>query len=601
MPTPPQRRPTTLPAHFQRNAARAPEALALQSLGGAQQLTWREYAGQVDRLAGALSALGVAHGDPVGLLLHNRPEFHVADTAALHLGAVPFSLYLTSTSEHLVESLDHSRARVLVTETALLGRLSDADTHALEHVVVLDEGEPTEEAGRLPAAVTVHGSGSLPQAPPGFDLETCWRAVAPDDLAVLIYTSGTTGRPKCVELTHANVDFALRSAERRYGIPDKGALISYLPPAHIADRLFAHYPNLVLGWPVTTVADPHHVPAALAEVHPTWFLGVPRVWERMRTGLLAKFGAADDGPGERADQALTAALTKVRLLQADEPVPDDVETEAARAEEQLLAPLRAQLGLDTAEIVMSGAAPLAPAVHEFFLALGIPLAEGFGMSESTGVGLTNEPGDVRIGRVGTPMPGTEARIDHDGELLMKGPHLMRGYRGDPRSTRSSIGADGWLRTGDVAEVDEQGRFRIVDRRDEMIVSSTGVSMSPAHIESTLKGASPLIGQVACVGHRRPHNVALIVLDPDAATAFATRHGLDDDSVVAVAQDPGVRQEVAQAVEEANSRLDEPERIRRHELLSEQWLPDGVELTPAMKLRRRAIEATHAEVIERLYS
>ena len=261
--------PTTLPRHFQRVAARAPEAIALQSLGGDVHVTWREYADRVRRLAAGLAGLGVEPGDPVALLVGNRPEFHVGDTAVLHLGAVPFSLYLTSTDQHLGDTLDHAGPRVLLTERALLERVDGLDAVALRHVVVLDEGPAPASAGRY----QVHTADRLPSPPDGFDLEAAWRAVRPEDPAVLIYTSGTTGTPKCVELSHANVDFALWSAQQRYGVPDKGALISYLPQAHIADRLFAHYPNLALGWPVTTVEDPHHISGAIAQVHPTWLLG----------------------------------------------------------------------------------------------------------------------------------------------------------------------------------------------------------------------------------------------------------------------------------------------------------------------------------------
>ena len=344
MPTPAPRQPETLPAHFQRTAARAPEALALQRLGDSHQITWREYAEQVRELAEGLAALGVGPGDPVALLLTNRPEFHVADTAALHLGAVPFSLYLTSTDEHLAESLDHSGARVLVTESSLLPRVAGAETHRLAHVVVADaddlEGVPDG------IHVDVRTLADLGR-PADFDFEACWRAVRPEDPAVLIYTSGTTGEPKCVELSHANLDFALWAAEQRYGIPDKGALISYLPPAHIADRLFAHYPNLALGWPVTTVEDPHYVSAALAQVHPTWFLGVPRIWERMRAGLDAKVTATDTGSSEQAATAMAAARRKVRCEQAGEPVPDDLAAEVAEAEQHILGPLRPSSGSTT--------------------------------------------------------------------------------------------------------------------------------------------------------------------------------------------------------------------------------------------------------------
>jgi long-subunit acyl-CoA synthetase (AMP-forming) len=343
-------------------------------------------------------------------------------------------------------------------------------------------------------------------------------------------------------------------------------LVSYLPCAHLADRIFSHYASIVSGATVTCVPDPARIAEALPDARPTGFLGVPRVWEKLKAGLEAQ-GVSDPA----------------------------VMPEPARAA------LRARLGLNDADWLGSGAAPIAPEVLEYFMALGLPIAEGWAMSETAAAGAMNPPDAVRVGTVGRPVPGIELSLAEDGELLLRGPNVMLGYRGDPHKTAEAIDPDGWLHTGDIAEIDADGYVRIVDRKKELIINSGGKNMSPANIEQRLKAASPLIGQACAIGDRRPYNVALIVLDPDAAAAHPGARGLLARSLAELAADPGIRTAVAAGVAEANTHLSRIEQIKRFAVLAADWSPSTGELTPTLKLKRRVITEKYAAEIDALYA
>lgn len=593
----------TLPEAFAATVADRGDAPALVEFGTGRTLTWREYASEVEKVAAGLAGLGVRRGETVAILMPNLPEFHVIDMAALHLGATPFSVYLTSSPEQITYLFSNAESRVLFTERRFLDTIAKTDTPLLEHVVVVDRATDTDP-GPLPATVgnaeVLTLEDLIGRRPEGFSVETSRAAVEPGDVAVLIYTSGTTGAPKGVELTHANLMFVMDTCNQRFPFAVDGAAISYLPTAHAADRVFSHYLATATGWPITTVESAASAMAAVATTRPAWFLGVPRVWEKLRAGLLSQFHSLPEEQRERTAAALAAAERKVTLEQAGEPVPDDLAQAVAGAEEALFAPLRAKLGMDRMALLMTGAAPIAPAVHTFFLALGLPLQEGFGMSETGALGFTNLPTDIRIGKVGLAQPGTEAALAADGELLLRGPHVMRGYRHDPEKTAEAIDADGWLHTGDIATVDDEGWYRIVDRKKELIINAGGKNMSPVNIEGTLKSALPLIGQVCVIGDRRPYNVALIVLDPDAAQVFANENGIADASLAAMAGEPLVKAAIDDAVNRANAQLSRVEQIKAYRLLPTEWLPDSDELTPTMKMKRRVVADKYSDVIDGIY-
>ncbi len=523
----------------------------------------------------------------------NQFEFHLADLAGMTIGATPFSLYVTAAPDQIEYVVGDAGAKVAVIDEqfadrflAVKDKLSD-----LEHIVVV--GNAPE--GTLSLA-DVEGDPD-----PGFDAEASAKAVKPEDLLTLIYTSGTTGPPKGVELTHDNLIKSIGGFKQIIHFGPTGRVISWLPNAHVAERNAHHYIPVVLGLEITVCDDPRKIGEFLPEVNPTWFFAVPRIWEKIKAGLESKLGGAPEEQAQQARQALDAAIKKVRLEQAGEEVPEDLAKAVQQADENMFVHLRKALGLNDLEACNVGAAPTPPEVLEFFHAIGIPIAELWGMSETCGYGTTNPPrGRIKIGTVGPPAPGAEIKLGEDGEVLIKGPFVMRGYRNQPEKTAEEL-KDGWLATGDVGQIDEDGYLKIVDRKKELIINAAGKNMSPANIESELKSAGPLIGQAAVVGDRRSYNVALIVLDADGAPAWAQKNGIDDASLESLAGNDKVREAVQAEVDRANDKLSRVEQIKKFHIVEGDWQPGGDELTPTMKLKRKPVEEKYGEDIEALYA
>jgi long-chain acyl-CoA synthetase len=516
---------------------------ALRSIDGSIDWTWAEYADRVREAAAGLAGIGVARGDTVACWLSNRPEFHVADTAATHLGAAAFSVYPTYTVEQASHVIRDSGARVLIAEASTAERAAAvraAGGTALETIVAVDDG---------PSASMMSWAELLRCAADDFALERAAAEVTPSDLATLIYTSGTTGAPKGVELTHANVMAQVATMNRRLRLPAGISAISWLPMAHIAERLCTHYFPIARGWHVTTCDEPRAIGTVIAETHPEFFFSPPRLWEKLRAAVLSRSGG-EVPHGEAATREL------------------------------------ARLGFDQLKVAIVGAAPCPREVIEFWHELGVALGEVYGMSETTGVATVNPADAIRIGTCGTPLDGVDVKLSPAGEVLVRGPVVMRGYRNLPEQTAEAFDDDGWLHTGDIGAFDDDGYLRIVDRIKELIISAAGKNMSPANIEATLKAASPAVGHAVCIGDARPFNVALLVLDPDGAVLF------DGEQLGA---------EIAAAVERANAQLARVEQIKKFHLLAGDWLPGGDELTPTMKLKRKPIATKYAAEIEAMYS
>ena len=504
---------------FQITASERPDQVALRTIADGVSIPYREYAERVRRLAGGFHSLGVRRGDTVGFMLTNRPEFHLLDAAVMHLGGTPFSLYNTSSPEQIAFLLGDAGNRVFVVEAQFLERARSgmALAGAVEQLVVLD--------ARPEDAISIE---ELEAAEPGddFDFEATWRAVQGDDVLTLIYTSGTTGPPKGVQLTHAN-ELAENRGIDAVAEPDPGgSVISFLPHAHIADRGLSHYGPMVWGNTVTCCPEVTQVFAHVADAHPTFFGSVPRLWEKLKAALEAGIAAEpDEAKRVGTQQAIELGLRKVRAELAGEPVPEELQQAYARAEEAVFSKIRARLGLDRCEWYMIGAAPAPLEVLEFFAAIGIPICEVWGMSELASVATLVPKDHLKLGTVGPAIPGVEIRLADDGEVLVRGATVMKGYRNQPEKTAETIDSDGWLYTGDIGSIDEDGFLKIIDRKKELIINAAGKNMSPANIEAQLKQGSPLIGQVVAIGDGRPYNVALIVLDPDASAAFAAQRGL----------------------------------------------------------------------------
>ncbi len=583
----------TVTEALRRTAANHPDVVAVRTVDDTVSLTWSELLARIDALAGGLAKLGVERGDTVAIMLGNRPEFHIVDHAVAMLGATPFSIYQTYPAEEIEYLVTDAASRIAIVEQAFLPVMLEARRAlpGLEHVIVIDADAPE---GTL-ALADVEGSN------PDFDVAATASEVEADDVLTLIYTSGTTGPPKGVQLSHHAIMVSAKAIEEIIPFEVGGRLISWLPAAHIAERMAHHYVPTIYAGTITTCPNPRDVVSYLPQVHPTWFFAVPRIWEKLKAGLEAMRAGLPEDQRAPIEAALSAATERIRLQQRGEPVPEELEQAVAKADAEMFSKLREMLGLDQYSAVNVGAAPTPVEVLEFFHAIGIELAELWGMSETCGFGTCNRPGQVRIGTVGPASPGAELKIAEDGELLIRGEFVMLGYRNQPDKTADAIDPDGWLHTGDIGQIDEDGFLKIVDRKKEIIINAAGKNMSPANIEAELKTGSPLIGQAVCIGDARPYNTALIVLDADYAPQWAAQNGLAGKSLEELATEPAVIAAVQEGVDKANTHLARVEQIKKFTVLEGDWAPGGDELTPTMKLKRKPIRAKYEAAIEAMYA
>ncbi|AMT72309.1 AMP-binding protein [Mycobacteroides immunogenum] len=543
--------PQTLPRAFQGHVAERPDELALSAFGRDYVLTWAQYGAEVERVAGGLAELGLGRGDVLATLLTNRPEFNITELAANHLGATTFSIYNTCSAEQIHHLLTDSAAKIVVTERQYVDTVK-ASGVGIEHLLVVEDGD----FERL-------------QPPAGFDFAARWQAVQPDDVLCMIYTSGTTGPPKGVEHTHRGALGMAGSLAATFPLGPGDTTISYLPSAHAADRCVCHYLAVATGAHIVTLSDAAQLPQALPEVRPSAFAAVPRMWEKLKAGVERQLDAM---PGLR------------EAFEADTP--------------EVIAAVRERLGLDKVRWALSSAAPIPLGVYAFLQRLGIPVSEIWGMSE-TGIATAASPERARIGTVGTVMPGYETKVLEDGELLVRAPFIMRGYRNLPDKTAEAIDAEGWMHTGDIVTVDDDGYFTIVDRKKELIINSGGKNMSPTNIENAIRTESPLVGPLIAVGDRRPYNVAVVSLEADAVRVYAEKLGLAADPA-ALAKDPRVLAEVQRAVDAGNAKLARIEQIKRFAVVPDTWESGGEFLTPTGKLKRRVITDNYAATIDDLY-
>ena len=570
--------------------------------GAWRSRTWAKYRQEVRRATAGLKALGFQPGEFAVIMTRNRPEHLIADLATMHARGTAVSLYNTLAPEQVQYITAHCDAVVAVLEDAgfLTKFLAVRDQlPKLRQVIVIDtDGVALDGWVTSWDAVLAQGAEEDARDPSAFEE---WRKVAPDDLATVIYTSGTTGPPKGVMQTQANICWMAESIDQYLeGRGFRARHLSYLPFAHTFERFVGHHSAIRQQQIVAYCPDPSQLVAYAVEFKPTALIGVPRVWEKLQAGLMA---AIEADPVDERRQALLQAIDVGRKLaqyaQAKQEPPPELLQAAERARPVWMA-IRSKVGLDEVEFGITGAAPINPEVIEFFQALGLKLWEGWGMTECT-VGASYNPIDrIKNGTVGIADPGVEVKIAEDGEILVRGGNVMKGYYKDPEKTAETIDADGWLHTGDVGELDADGYVRIIDRKKELIITAGGKNISPANLEGLLMH-SPLIGQAAVIGDRRPYLTALIVLDPDIAPVWARKQGIQFDSLAELAANPTVRDEVQKAVDEANTHVSHAEGIKRFTILPGQWTPETEELTPSLKLKRRVLSQKYAGVIEDMYA
>ncbi|MGA7759464.1 MAG: AMP-dependent synthetase/ligase [Ilumatobacteraceae bacterium] len=583
--------------NLERNSA--VEVLRWKDADGAwQSWTMRELADVTARLATGLADLGVGKGDTVVLMLRNRPEFHALDLAVLFLGATPVSIYNSSAPEQIEYLVNDCGAKVAIVEdSGFLERFLKVRSSlpTLEHLVMLEDSEV--------AGSDVVRYADLAAAEPA-DLTALAEIATLDDIATIIYTSGTTGPPKGVMLSHGNIAWTLESVGQsmrdQTDIEDFAGKkhVSYLPMAHIFERLLGHYYLLDFASQVACCPETSQLTAYTGEVHPNVFIGVPRVWEKLYAGVNAAVGA-DPEKAKAFNDAVDAALPIVEKMTRGTATQEEIDTWNF-LDQVAFQTVRGLIGLDEAEICITGAAPLPAEILSWFRAIGVPLTEGYGMSETTAV-LTwaNDPKPGCVGRAATAV---ELKIADDGEVLCRGGNNFVGYLGQPEKTAETLDEDGWVHTGDIGELDDDGYLKIVDRKKELIITAGGKNVSPANLEAELK-MIPLVGQACAIGEQRPFMSALVVLDPDAAAAWARSHGLtgEDATMAALAENPEVIAEIDAGLVEVMQGFNNAEAVKKVKVLGDEWLPDSDLLTPTSKLKRRGILNRFADEIEALYA
>ncbi|MFA1547241.1 long-chain fatty acid--CoA ligase [Actinomadura chokoriensis] len=566
-------------------------------------LTWAETRTRGLEAAAGFVALGLGAGDVVALMMPNRSEHVLADLGAVHAGGVPTTVYATLAPDQVAFVAGHCAAKYAVLNgkdqldrwQPVLERLPE-----LRKIIVVDAAAcPSGDRYLSWDAFIELGRERLAADPAEIDRR--WQAVKPEDTVTLLYTSGTTGDPKGVLITHSMVLHEAEMVQRTSVLPEHPAGVSYLPFAHIADRVLSYYLPIRLASHIHFCPDPAQLTTVLGEVRPHSFFGVPRVWEKIMAGIQAVLSAEQDEAKKQAVQgALDAGRAYVTAQEHGNTLTPEITAAFEAADKAVLTPMRALLGLDRVGQASSAAAPLPVEVARFFAGLGLKIFDAYGMTETTGAITANLADSFKLGTVGRPFAGVELKLADDGEILVRGATCTPGYLHRPDATADLIDADGWVHTGDVGRLDADGFLTVVDRKKELIITAGGENIAPSLIENHLK-EHPLIGQALAFGDRRPYVVALITLDGEVAPVWAAAHGIDTTDLAALADHPLVQEEVSKAVEDANARLARVQQVKKWRLLPAEWTAESEELTPTLKLKRRIVHSKYSPDIDSLYT
>jgi long-chain acyl-CoA synthetase len=593
----------SVPALFAQRVERQGDRLAIRfkEYGIWHRVTWRQYGEEVRKLAAALIAFGLRHQEIVAVLAENRPEWLYCHLGIQTAGGVTVGIYPTSAPEQLRYLLQHSEARLVFVENAeqLDKVLAIAGETKLERIVVWDaKGLWGFSDSRVSFLEDFLKAGmTLAASRPGA-VDERLRAIAPEDTAMIIYTSGTTGPPKGAMLAHGSILWLTEAFLTVNPVTADDEVVSYLPFAHIYENLISVFGPHRTGYIVNFVESLDTLFENLREVSPTYFASVPRIWEKLAstvelrmadsTWLKRRLYRAAVAIGRRhASARLAGAAAGPGLALA-----------YRLAYWTVLAPLKRRLGFDRTRIAVCGAAPASPELFEYYHALGIPLIEGYGQTESTGVITVNRVEQPRVGTVGQPIPGIEVRLDDDGEILTRGPHVFKGYFKDPELTAQTVDREGWLHTGDVGAWDD-GYLKIMDRKKDIIITAGGKNITPAYIENKLKFSS-YIQDAVVIGDRRKYLVALVLIDEDNVIKFAQDHRVPFTTFQDLTQNPEIVRLIDGEVAKVNKTLSQVETVKKFALLPRRFYAEEGDVTPTMKVKRRALEARYADVIAALY-
>lgn len=599
----------TMPGRVALLAERHPDAVAIrEKLRGVwRETTWREYLERVAATAHALADLGVGAGDHVGILSDNRPEWLYADLGTQALGARAVGIYQTNPPPDVAYILDHAGCKVLICEDQeQVDKAIEvaAETPTVEHVVVIDPRGTRHYDDPRPRRwddLLQRGEALRREQPGWFDAQL--RRRDPDEPTMVVYTSGTTGRPKGALLSASNAMVTGAALSEAFGASPRDTLLSYLPLCHVAEKIFSQYIPLSSGAVVHFGESIATVQEDLREVSPTVFLGVPRIWEKVHAGVTLKM--RDSSWLKRTlytwFSRVGRRIAERRLASRRPSLPRRVLDAVVWFVGDLLVyrPLQERLGMRRCRLPVSGAAPISQDLLRWFHGIGVPISEGFGMTECAGVSHVNMPGAVKLGTVGTSIPLTECATAADGEVLLRGPFVFRGYLHDEAATRETVDDEGWLHTGDVGEIDGDGYLRITGRKKEIIITAGGKNLSPEKIENALK-TSPYIKEAVAIGDGRKFVSALIQIETDSVGQWATRQQIPYTSFEDLSGKPEVRDLIAREIRTANDRMARVESVREFRLFRKELHQDDGELTATQKVRRRNIFQIYGDLIEEMY-
>ncbi len=593
--------PTSLPAMLAARAADMADETALRHhhLGVWVSHTWSEYATRAARVGMALAELGVSAGDRVAIHSQNRPEWLFADIGGQGIGAVPVGIYPTSPSTEVEYLMSHCEASVLIVEDEeQLDKVLEVRERLplLRHIVVIDSRTTTQHLDD-PQIMTFAELEAL-----GSGVEDRWfegvQVLDPDGIALIVYTSGTTGPPKGAMLSHRNLVAAANTFNQAFDSSSRDEVLSYLPLCHIAERLSSAINALRVGYVVNFGRGGEFFAKDLRDVQPTLFLGVPRVWEKMAATVEIRMNDASRLKRSLYHMAVRRGRTHAR---------DQMDGRSSVFNRIVMTvlwllvfrSLRDKLGLRRVRVALSGAAPIAPQLLEYFWAIGVEVREGYGQTENTAVATYTPADDVRLGKVGKALPGVEIRIDETGEILTRSACNFVGYLKDPEATAETVDAEGWLRTVDVGELDAAGFLTITDRVKDLIITAGGKNISPSEIENQLK-VSPYVREAIVIGDQQRFLVGLIGIELDTVGDWATRRGLPYTTYADLSAKPEVVELIDEVVDHVNRDLARVEQIKGFRLLARELDHEGGELTATQKVKRRAIATEFGDLIEEMY-
>jgi long-chain acyl-CoA synthetase len=578
------------------------DALKYKRGGAWYSISHRKVYEDVKRLTLGLESLGIGPGDRVAILSENRPEWLLTDFACVMARAVSVPLYPVLPPEQITYMLAHSEAKVLLVSTAeQLAKLENTATvlPALKHVVVYEPGDAEGRVGGVLSLAELLERGDVKIGELS-DEEYRARALAtdPHELLTIIYTSGTTGRPKGAMLTHNNLVSNVRAVLHLFHIGPQDTSLSVLPLCHVFERMAGHYVMFSAGVTIAYAESFATVAENFLEVRPTVMTLVPRGYEKIHARVEEKARQAGPLAQKVLRWSVAVGVRRLERLEAGRKLGPWLSVRYRLADRLVFAKLRREVG-GRMKFFVSGGAPLNPDLGRFFLAAGLPILEGYGLTETSPVISFNTPDDIKVGTVGKPIPGVEVAIADDGEILTRGPHVMKGYYKDPEETAAVFDAEGWFHTGDIGALDEDGRLSITDRKKELIVTAGGKNIAPQPIENRAKG-NPYVSQAVMVGDRRRYPIMLVVPEFDALERWARSEGIVLADRGQLVRDPRVAEFIEREVLSSLSNLARFEQPKKVALLAEELSIEGGELTPTLKVKRRVVEKKYKELIDSLY-